>query len=249
MDMRRQSGFTIIEVMLFISISALLATALMVGWTVTINTQSYRDSTRSLAAILQQQYTDVVNVSNGREDTLGCRVVNGATAVSETNQTPIGQSDCVLMGRYIELNGSELSMNTVVGYEPADLPGAGEPDSEIILEYLPARINTDIIEDETYQIPWSSRPYRSSGDTSTARVAILIVRSPETGTVYTYTDQLGEGDQANVQNLIRNGSQEELKICLDPEAPVAQGRMAVVIGAFASSANAVKVLADEAAAC
>lgn len=249
MDIRRQSGFTIIEVMLFISISAILATALMVGWTVTINTQSYRDSARSFAAILQQQYTDVVNVANGREDNLGCRIVNGATAVSEVNQTPLGQSDCVIMGRIIELHGPQLTMNTVVGFEPATLPEATEPDEEIILDYLPARIDSDIIPDEESQIPWSSRPYRSSGDASTAHAAILIIRSPETGTVYTYTTQLGEGGKANVRNLIRDGSQDGLKLCLDPEAPIAQGRMAVVIGAFASSANAIKVLADEEAAC
>lgn len=249
MGIRRHDGFTIIEVMLFISISAVLATALMVGWSITINTQSYRDSARSLAAVLQQQYTDVVNVANSRDSNLGCRVVNGVTVVTDANQAPLGQSDCVIMGRMIEIDGPELSMNTVVGFEPTNPPGVGEPDNQIILSYMPARVGNTVVEDETYQIPWSSRPYASAGSTSTAHVAVLIIRSPETGTVYTYTKSLADGSLGSAQNLMNEGTQNGLNLCLDPGVPIAQGRMAVSIGAFASSSNAVKVVSDSEATC
>ena len=250
MGIQRQSGFTIIEVMLFIAISAVLATALMVGWTLTVNTQSYRDSSRSFATMLQQQYTDTVDVSNGRNNNLGCNVVNGSTAVSDTGEVPIGQSDCVIMGRLLDIDGSDISLRTVVGYEPATQPDGSEPDKDIIASYAPSAIDSSVIKADTYQIPWSSRPYLSKEDTNTAHVAILIIRSPQTGTVYTYTiNSVAEGNHPTVQNLLDLGTQDGVKLCLDPETPVAQGRMAVAIGPYASSSNAVSVLADSEAGC
>ena len=60
----KQKGFTIIEVILFVAISGLLTSMLMVGVSMSINRQQYRDSVQSYAGFLRNEYSKVVNVEN-----------------------------------------------------------------------------------------------------------------------------------------------------------------------------------------
>src|SRR5688572_29756839 len=109
-----QRGFTIIEVTLFLAISALLAVLMLGGWTVMINTQRYKDSVQTYQSFLQQQYNLVYNVENSRENNMIC--ANGTVEESESSGTPRGQTDCVILGRYIELrDGQNLTVKAIVG--------------------------------------------------------------------------------------------------------------------------------------
>lgn len=239
----RQSGFTIIEVMLFLAIAAVLVTATLIGWTLTINTQSYRDSARSLATVLQQQYSDTLNVANERGSNLTCRVENEMTTIETGVGSPRGQSDCVILGRFIKIRGTNIAMSDVVGMEPDAAPDAGDTEDEIISSYYPGEMEQS---EQTYQIAWQARPYISSEVTRTMNRNIAIIRSPQTGTVQTYST---EGD-LSIKDLIGSSeSRSQVKICLDPGAPVAQGRAAVLIGANASSSDAVSVKTDGDAGC
>ena len=56
-----QKGFTIIEVVLVIAISGLMAAGIMIGVSSSINRQQYRDSVQSFAAFLRSEYSKVVN--------------------------------------------------------------------------------------------------------------------------------------------------------------------------------------------
>lgn len=49
----KQKGFTIIEVILFVAISGLLTSMLMVGVSMSINRQQYRDSVQSYAGFCE----------------------------------------------------------------------------------------------------------------------------------------------------------------------------------------------------
>lgn len=239
----RQTGFTIIEVMLFLAIAAVLVTATLIGWTLTINTQSYRDSARSLATVLQQQYSDTLNVANERGSNLTCRVDNEMTTIEPGVGSPRGQSDCVVLGRFVEINGVNIAMYDVVGTEPDAAPDAGDTEDEIIGSYYPGVMKQSR---QDYQIAWQARPYVSNEDGSTMRRNIAIIRSPQTGTLQTYS---AVGDRT-IQELIDNSeSRSQVKVCLDPGAPVAQGRAAVFIGANASSSDAISVKTDGDAGC
>src|SRR5665811_997144 len=93
MKLSNQAGFTIIETMLFLGITALLIMGLLVGIGTSINIQRYRDSVSSLQSVLQQQFSEVSNVSN---DSLS----NACYGDNSTNN-PRGQSNCVILGRLI----------------------------------------------------------------------------------------------------------------------------------------------------
>ena len=61
---RRTSGFTIIEVVLFLAISGLMAIGLLVGTSMAIQRQQYRDAVQSFAGYLRDEYARVVSVEN-----------------------------------------------------------------------------------------------------------------------------------------------------------------------------------------
>ena len=53
--MRRQGGFTVIEVTMFLAISGTMAIALLAGIGVAIQRQQYRDAVQSYANFLTEQ--------------------------------------------------------------------------------------------------------------------------------------------------------------------------------------------------
>ena len=89
-----QPGFTIIEVMLFLAISGVMAIGLMAGMGAAISSQQYRDSVQSYADYLRGQYSKVVAVENeGPRD-------SGAVCPLTGSVTDRGRSNCVIVGRY-----------------------------------------------------------------------------------------------------------------------------------------------------
>jgi len=236
MGIQKQHGFTIIEVMLFVAISAVVTTAALIGWSTNINTQSYRDSARSLASVLGQQYTNTLNVSNDRSSEVNCT----AAGVVDTSKTPIGQSDCVLMGRYIVLDGTKLTMSNIIGYGNS----TSSSDIDAIEAYSP---KTDP-DTSSYSLPWSSRPYPSGAQkANTLHAVIVIVRSPVSGTAYTFIETTDDSeDRPTVNSVIdSSSSQRRFVVCLDPEATVTGGSLAVVIDKYAASSSAVSVSSGE----
>jgi len=63
---KTQGGFTVIEVMLFLAVTGLLAVGILVGSGVAIGQQRYRDSVNTLKSYIQQQYSEVTSVINNR---------------------------------------------------------------------------------------------------------------------------------------------------------------------------------------
>ena len=89
--MKRQDGFTIIEVTLFLAVSGFFAISLLVGASTAVQRQQYRDSVQSFANYLRSQYSQVINVENDRN--FGKCPIGGG----DTNR---GQSECVILDKY-----------------------------------------------------------------------------------------------------------------------------------------------------
>lgn len=95
--MMRQRGFTIIEVMLFLAISGLLLALALAGVTSAIQNTRFSDSTKSLEAYLQQQYSEVYSGVLARSDSDRCTY--------DTAQDTVGASNsCIAIGRLLALN-------------------------------------------------------------------------------------------------------------------------------------------------
>lgn len=244
MNTQNKSGFTIIEVMLFLALSGMLAVLLLGGWGIMINTQRYKDSTRTLQTFLQQQYNLVYNTENGRTNDLNCDQTNGVRQ-NGTGQAR-GQTDCILMGRYVRISGMDVTVSAVVGNNLTDQSESNDEAS--ILASDPHIVTQDLgLSDTRLVIPWQSRVVGKNGSSDAANYAMAVLRSPLTGAVHTYVTPL-PNDTANppLDSTFLNSSNESeaVQLCVDPGAPMSGGRRAVVIGANASSQSFITVLAD-----
>lgn len=237
-------GFTIIETMLFLAITGLLAVAILVGSGVAIGQQRYRDSVNSLKSNLQQQYSKVSNTVNDRSGDWTCDTNGG------TSQGPIGDargtSDCVLMGRIVAIqNGTVVTASSVVGYRLAGAAVGADDLAEIkTYNMTPSNIDQDSIDVSWQSVivkPHTALPY--SG-------LMLIVRSPLSGAIKTFIAD-GVVVPPNLSALVTPADQSAGRmLCVAAPAGTFVGtQIGVKINSFASSQGAISVPLETDALC
>jgi type II secretory pathway pseudopilin PulG len=261
----RASGFTIIETMLFLGLSALLLVGLISGVGSSINVQRYNDAAQTLKSTLQDQFSATTNVQNSRTDNFSCtstgRVVERPAGDTASDQR--GQSGCVMIGRYITIRNAEITSYLVTAVANPS-PTAGLNDIQSLnRNYSINLARTNI---ETSELEWGTRiAWPLSGafarPAGTARsIAILIVRSPQTGQVYAFSSDtvpakttIESSASTAPPNYIKDmivagGSipgQGSRLICIEPNGLGIGHRTAVRIKGFASTATAVELISNE----
>jgi type II secretory pathway pseudopilin PulG len=183
MGSKRSEGYTIIEVSLFLGISALLLAVALAGTGLSIRTARFTDSTRLLHAYVQQQYDDLLNGVNSRFGTEAC---NSGTVSTGTPQTP-GTSNCLYMGRLMVLaqGSSDIMTYSIVGTEPAN-PDYSKSDEQLIYDFTPTIIRNVGV--QTYNIPWLATVSGSKRPIDGKAVdAFALVRSPRSTRIVSYT--------------------------------------------------------------
>jgi len=197
---QRSEGYTIVEVSLFLGISALLLTMALVGTGLSIRTTRFTDSTRSLHSYVQQQYDDLLNGVNSRFGTESC--ANGVVNTG-ASQTP-GTSNCLFMGKLIVFtpNASDVTSYNIVGTEPANVDYS-KSDEQLIYDFAPKVVtNTG---SDTFTIPWlatisgSKRPIDGK-----AVDAFALIRSPRSNRIVSYVFKQPNGSY-NLSTLINPG--------------------------------------------
>ena len=247
MNRTKQRGFTIIEVSLFVAISGVLAVLLLMGWTVTVNTERYKDSATSLQTFLQQQYNLVYNVENDRTQRWECTVpASGQVNVQSVDLEGAdrGTTDCLLMGRYIRVdttaNATVLTVSAIVGAEPTGTPNLSTPEQRMTAYQLATVSGQQIgLTDARLEVPWGARVVQDDG--SNRDYAIAIIRWPSTGMVNTYV-RAGAESLAEVLADGQNpaiSTQPGASMCLDPGTSFAGERLRVAIREKAASQNAI----------
>jgi hypothetical protein len=183
MGAQRSEGYTIIEVSLFLGISAMLLIIAIAGTGLSIRTTRFTDSTRSLHTYVQQQYDDLLNGVNSR---LGQEACSAGAVDTGATQTP-GTSNCLYMGKLIILKqgSSDITTYNIVGTEPAN-PDYNQADEQLIYSYTPTVIrNTGV---ETYTIPWLATITGSKRPVDGKAVdAFALIRSPRSTRIVSYT--------------------------------------------------------------
>ena len=239
-------GFTIIETMLFLAITGALVVAVLVGTGASINIQRYRDSVTSLKSLLQEQYSDTMNVQN-ESQTANISCDSSASVGTSGTTKPRGQSNCVVMGKHITIDQGTITTSTVIGHEAGTPAGSSEVD--LIKSY---NLSTLPSSTETSQIEWSAQiswPISGGGfrnPTTPRSISILIIRSPQTGEIYTFTS-----DDINIplKSMIVAGSgsavpgiygQAQRTICVDSDGLFTGNNMAISINAYATSGSDVE---------
>lgn len=239
----RQTGFTVIEVMLFLAVTGLLAIGILVGSGISIGQQRYRDSVNSVKSYIQQQYNEVANVVNGRNKGWTCDS-NGTVSEVPSGQAR-GTSDCVILGRYITVDatGTKLLASNVVGYR---IPGAPVATSDVA-ELANYRLSSSPIESETEEVPWGAQIVKQK-TTTPQPFSFLILRSPLSGSIFTFT---AEGEPANLATLVTVANTSNVgHLCLNADAGTFVGkRMEVRVDAQATSQSAVYIPEESDSVC
>ena len=96
-NLKTKKAFTIIEVMLVVSISGLMLVTMLVGWNANIERQRYNDSVNTFKSDIQGVFSDVENQTNDKNQRINCNT-NGANISIRSNNggASTGASDCVI---------------------------------------------------------------------------------------------------------------------------------------------------------
>lgn len=246
-----KNGFTMIELMLFFAVAGVLVAALLVGSGVAVADQRYRDSVKSLQSILQDQYGQVANVVNDRDDNLSCSS-SGAISAGGAG-TPRGTSEsCMLIGRFIQSHrtgsgvaaGSALHIHPVIAAGGAASGTAPLNDTDAINQF---NLTLDTTRYEQQQLEWGSK-MRLSGlsGANAQQFSILIVRSPLSGNIRTYVTS--GSYVSNPSAMVGDANlNRDLTICVDTaDGELVSGeKMAVRLLRNASNQSGVETVSQD----
>lgn len=239
MKLINRDGFTIIETMLFLGISALLITGILVGTGTSINNQRYRDSVSSLQSFFRQQYSEVSNVDNDRLTMNEC---NGEIVA-------IGQSDCVILGKFLTVNdinnSNEIVSKTVIGITPSGINFANN-DIDSFKQY---NISISSLEGQTYKLEWGASLVDIADNHNKPIVfSMLILRSPLSGVIRTFvhsnnSSPIGDGNIVDI--LTEAGSIErQTKLCINSNGLFTGPKSAVIIMPNATGPSGIETLGE-----
>ena len=230
---RWQSGFTIVEVVLFLAITGLLTVGLLAGVSAALRQQQYHDAVQSFAGFIRDQYSRVISIENDRGNRDTCPV-KGAT-----NDGARGQSNCVVVGRYVKSTNSEARSFTAYPLYALKRSGVWT------YSYSESEANT-------YTVGWGAQ-VRSLTATNTIgrELALLIYRDPDSGQGIVRTND-APYSPANIDNFIRNMQPNggmytadlqlrQREFCIYDTGWSVGQRLSVFLGAKAGSSEAVTV--------
>jgi len=261
MGTRVLSGFTIIETVLFLGITGLLVLGVMIGVGANVNVQRYRDATETFKSVIQSQYADVTNVQNGRSAQQQCN--SAAGVVDNPSGAARGQSDCMIIGKYVRIVKNKISAYTVLGREKANVTPSDTKDITLLKQKYTLNISRTEVVEKTME--WGTEIARPivSGVTAgrTPRsIAMLILRSPDSGQVYTFWTNTVPSD-ADIENLsvttapsfltnmivagTTTPGQAAQTLCIESSGLFNQGQMALYIAPYAASTSAVELVSKE----
>ncbi len=263
MGTHKLAGFTIIETVLFFAISSLLVISLVSATGASLNNQRYKDASETFKSVLQQQYADLISVQNARDNDWYC----GSDALPSDDNPSIqedrGQSECTLIGKYIRIENSDMAIYSVIGF--GDEPALVTDDISTLRNNYKLNVSTaEFVESNLEwgtQIAWPKRLASNTPNVigpanptpaSPRKLGILIVRSPSSGQIYTFStgldSEIPDTDSINpdtFSDMLQPGTsgtgrQGEQLICIDSKGLFINSDQAVYLNKFASSSTAVE---------
>lgn len=223
-------GFTIIEVILFLAISGLLLAGAMAGMTSNINNSRFNDAIRSTTSYIQRQYSELGTGVSNRPNLLNCDTSANVSVLGPTK--PPGMTNCVVMGRFIKIEGTRLTTRYIIGYR-ASLSGLSADDTLAIRSMLPRVAGTETFANE-YEVPWGIRVVETRLPSGVfAATGFAIIRSPASGNIVFYAFQTTPGapEPALTNALISsNRMNQNVDVCLADSSSGRYGHIKVEAG-------------------
>ena len=96
---RASRGFTIIEVMLFLAVTGVLAAGILASVGSTLGLQRYRDAVDGFSSYIQGQYGQTINVRNDIDNHRECAA--DGTFLAAHSAPPGTSETCAIIGRLV----------------------------------------------------------------------------------------------------------------------------------------------------
>ena len=236
----RRCGFTLVEVSLFLAITSLIFVGIVAGTQSSIYQQRYNDAVQSFADFLRNNYSQVLNVQS-----------DGT-----------GNSDDVIYGRIITF-GNNGDDDKVISYSVIGKDTGGGVGGGALGRIITAGSHVGKREDisaglldagltESYIPKWGSKIQfkKNDGSFDLFKGAIMIIRHPETGTVYTYvTDKHVESGWKLGEEIVEGEFEEKaIDLCVNPDGETVGGdgpRKDVRVVANARNVSGVVLVPDD----
>lgn len=246
MGEKLHSGFTVIEVMLFLAVTGMLIVAILVGSGVAIGQQRYRDSVGSLQSYIQQQFNLASNVSNARDQGWTCDSAGNVTTANPSVGIPRGTSDCVIMGRFITIDssGTQVVASNVIGFRSPTAVTQPSDIAEITTNY---KLSISPINQDSQGVSWGAQVVKPK-TTTPQPISMLIIRSPLSGSILTFT---ASGIQSNLGSMVTAANMStQFDLCVNAEIGSFVGkRMEIRVIPFATSQSAIQVPTEANSVC
>lgn len=270
MGAKRNNGFTVIEVMLFLAVSMLLFVAMLVGFQTAIQNQRYIDSVVSLRSFIQSQYAQVFTTVNDRSDAISCS--DNATLSQDASAPARGMSECIIIGRYITSNedGTELTASNVIARQHSASGDEINDQEDIVNNYslwsfedvgdtpeLQPSLNID-----TYPVGWGGKIVKDAATSGKGRqFSMMILRSPKHGMLLTFfgdaTQLVNDANQnrkTTAELLATHLNQTQQDLCVTSTAgfngrPLSGPMMAVRINPGATNQGGIETPPQAEAVC
>lgn len=264
MGMQRTQGFTILETMLFLGVTGLLIIGTLVGIGASLNVQRYRDGVQSLKSLVQDQYSQTKDVVNDHNNSWKCAANAQVSQGGANSGTERGQSNCVLLGRYMIINQSTVSIQNVVGNQVASTTVG--TDIQLLKANYVVALNSSSATTSTLEwgakIAWPQSGTGSQPSGTARSIGILLVQSPDSGITYTFTVDTPKDMTAtsgtdlfnmmvtgnNVSQLIGSATirgQDQRTICIDPSTFTGFSGTAIYLDAYATNSTAIETQTNE----
>ncbi|MBO7657337.1 prepilin-type N-terminal cleavage/methylation domain-containing protein [Candidatus Saccharibacteria bacterium] len=202
--MGKRKGFTLIEVALFLAVTAALFLGIALGMQNSIFQQRYNDSVQSFLEYMRSIYSKVSNTQGARDigdsGNSNYAIYGKLVVFGETKD---------LSGQVVE--GQQIFMYDVIG-SAEGISNAGSGNAKDVLKRLNPNVailtkNADgnfngakIVSGEKYEPRWGARIEKRDGSAYTG--SILVIKHPQSGTMNT----LVSGTTIQVNEIMAGGN-------------------------------------------
>lgn len=228
-------GFTMIEVILFLAITALMMIGVLVGVNGMINRQRYDDASAAFLDYMQSQYNLVDNVRNNRPANKSCN----SGGISSSADGGRGTSDCTIAGRLVEsTDGKNITSRPI--YAVAEPPDTAVTEADILdglnLKEAPGSLAVD---DDDFTLGWQTKLYTDRDNKDTSRqFAVLIVRLPTNGLTRTYV----ASSFSQLSDFWSGSTPSRLNLCVETSGLTGAPATGVAVLRGAANSNGVQFI-------
>ena len=233
---KRLSGFTLIEITLFLAVTAALFIGIALGMQNTIDQQRYNESTQEFLEFMRSIYSKVSNPQSSGHG-------NSNTAI---------YGKLVVFGENKYIDGTTITEgNPIFTYDViGKVLGSQNIGTDQLKDMLSA-LNLQLKSPEKFEMPWQTSLQTTSAGKFVG--SMLIIRHPRSGTINTlyWNKTINQNDpavaatnplQSNIGNFSANN---DITFCLSPYQVGQSGpipKQSIIVSKNARNASDVKLI-------